>query len=41
LKHIDNVIFAETAMGISLQNSDKFQEYQNAAHGICKFFIHR
>jgi len=39
--HIDNVIFVETAMGTSLQNSDKFQEYQKATHGITEFYMYR
>jgi len=39
--HIHNVIFAETAMGFSLQNSDEFQEYKKAAHRTCEIFSHR
>jgi len=41
LKYIDNVIFAETAMGTSLQNLDKFQEYQKAIHGMTESFTYR
>jgi len=41
LKHIDNVTFAETAMGTCLQNTDKFQEYEKATHKIWEFFMYR